>query len=157
MKGSPEGRTTFIHADLREPDSILDDPRLTGTLDMDRPVAIMLISVLMYFHDAQGLHDIVGRLLGAVAPGSSLAISHFTGDFNLVGAAQAVQAGERGGLTLVPRTRSEVEMLFAGTELVAPGVATLEDWHPALGEDLPRETDPHIGPAWAWAGMGRKP
>ncbi len=157
MKGSPEGRTAFIHADLRDPESILRDPRSTGTLDPERPVAIMLISVLMYFRDSDGPHDIVARLLDSVPPGSSLAISHFTGDFNFAGAGQAARAGERGGLTLVTRNRTEVERLFAGTDLVPPGVTTLEDWHPELGEDLPHDTEPHVGPAWAWAGMGRKP
>ncbi|WP_067676823.1 SAM-dependent methyltransferase [Nocardia miyunensis] len=157
MKGSPEGRTAFIHADLRDPESILRDPGLSSTLDPDRPIAIMLIAVLMYFHDEDGLHDIVARLLDGVPAGSSLAISHFTGDFNDTGAARAVQAAGRGGLTLVARNRSEVEKLFAGTDLVPPGVTTLENWQPALGEDLPDETDPHEGPAWAWAGMGRKP
>ncbi|MBY8864120.1 SAM-dependent methyltransferase, partial [Nocardia sp. CA2R105] len=29
MKSTPEGRTAFIHADLREPESILRDPELT--------------------------------------------------------------------------------------------------------------------------------
>ncbi|MQY20838.1 SAM-dependent methyltransferase [Nocardia macrotermitis] len=157
MRGTPEGRTAFIHADLRDPASILRDPRCTETLDPDRPIALMLISVLMYFHDADGLHEIVARLLDGLPPGSSLAISHFTGDFNNSGAAQAAEAADRAGLTLVPRNRSQVEKLFAGTDLVPPGVATLEDWHPALGENLPHETDPHVGPAWAWAGMGRKP
>ncbi|WP_040824655.1 SAM-dependent methyltransferase [Nocardia jiangxiensis] len=157
MKGSPVGRTAFIHADLLDSEAILRDPRLTDTLDLERPIAIMLISVLMYFHDADGIHDVVSRLLNGVAPGSSLAISHFTGDFNASGAAQAADAAARGGLTLVARNQSEVENLFAGTDLVPPWVSTLEDWHPELGEDLPYDAEPHVGPAWAWAGMGRKP
>jgi hypothetical protein len=142
---------------MRDPESILRDPKLTDTLDLARPVAIMFISVLLYFHDSDGPHDIVARLVDAVPPGSSLAISHFTADFDLTGADRAVQAGERGGITLVARNRSEVERLFAGTDLVPPGVTTMEDWHPELAEDLTGDADSHVGPAWAWAGVGRKP
>lgn len=48
MMSTPEGRTTLIHADLRDPETILRDSRYTETIDPDRPVGIMLISVLMY-------------------------------------------------------------------------------------------------------------
>lgn len=156
MKSTPEGRTAFIHADLRDPESILGDPRLRETLDPDRPVAIMLISVLMYFRDSDGIHDIVARLLDAVAPGSSLAISHATADFDPRHAKAAAAAAERAGVTMVLRNLHETEKLFAGTNLVAPGISTLERWHPELTEVPLFDVEPHSGPAWAWAGMGRK-
>jgi hypothetical protein len=117
----------------------------------------MLISLLMYFRDSDGIHDIVARLLDAVPPGSTLAISHFTADFNPQGAEMAVQAGARAGVTLVTRNLAEVERFFAGTNLVEPEVTTLERWHPELAEVPLFDVEPHLGPAWAWAGMGRKP
>ncbi|WP_084525546.1 SAM-dependent methyltransferase [Nocardia vaccinii] len=79
---------------------------------------------------------------------------YWLGDFDIAGADRAAQAGGRGGLTLVARNRTEVERLFAGTDLVPPGITTMEDWHPEPGEHLPRDADPHLGHAWAWAGMG---
>ncbi len=157
MKSPPEGRTAFIHADLREPESILRDPGLTRTLDMDRPIGIMLISVLMYFRDSDGIHDIVARYLDAVPPGSSLAISHATADFNTRGAQRAAEAAERSGITMITRNFTETEKFFAGTHLLPPGVTTLEDWHPELAEVPLFDVEPHTGPAWAWCGMGRKP
>lgn len=157
MKSTPEGRTAFIHADLRDPESILRDPRYGATLDPDRPVAIMLISVLMYFRDADGIHDIITRLLDAVAPGSSLAISHATADFDPRHAEAAAAAAQRAGVTMILRNLHETERLFAGTNLIAPGITTLERWHPELAEVPLFDVEPHSGPAWAWAGMGRKP
>jgi hypothetical protein len=157
MKGVPEGRTAFIHADLCEPESILRDPQLTGTLDMNRPIGIMLIAVLMYFHDSEGIHEIVGQLLDAVPAGSSLAISHATADFNPKSAERAAEAAQRGGITMITRDRAETEKFFAGTHLLAPGVTTLEEWHPELAEVPLFDVEPHTGPTWAWCGMGRKP
>ncbi|MGF6884515.1 O-methyltransferase involved in polyketide biosynthesis [Nocardia sp. GAS34] len=157
MKSTPEGRTTFIHADLRDPETILRDSRYTETIDPDRPVGIMLISVLMYFRDSDGIHDIIARVLDAVAPGSSLAISHFTADFDPRGAEPAARAAERSGITLITRDRAETERLFTGTNLVAPGISTLEAWHLELAEVPLFDVEPHSGPAWAWAGMWRKP
>src|SRR5262245_13696356 len=46
MTSSPQGRTDFILADLRDPDAILGDPAFQQTLDLSRPVALMLIGIL---------------------------------------------------------------------------------------------------------------
>ena len=48
MISHPAGTTAFIQADLREPEAILTDPVLAATLDLRRPVALMLVAVLMY-------------------------------------------------------------------------------------------------------------
>ena len=37
MVSTPQGRSEYIHADLREPAKILADSTLTGTLDLDQP------------------------------------------------------------------------------------------------------------------------
>jgi hypothetical protein len=156
MSSAPEGKTAFIHADLHDPESILSDPVLIETLDLDRPVAITLTLIMMYFRDSDDPHGIIARLLKSVPSGSCLTISHPTADFNAAATAQAVQACEHAGITMVPRTRAGVENLFTGTEIVAPGVVTLEDWHPELAEESLYEADPAAGPAWIWAGVGRK-
>ncbi|MEC3953177.1 SAM-dependent methyltransferase [Nocardia sp. CDC153] len=157
MSGTPQGRTAFILADLRDPDSILTDPTLAETIDLDRPVAIMLVAVLMYFRDADNPHGIIARLLDAVPSGSCLVITYPTADVDPKGADLAAAACERAGITMALRTRAETESLFAGTDLIAPGVVHLDDGHPELAEAPLFEPDPYSGPAWAYAGMGRKP
>lgn len=157
MTSTREGKTAFIHADLHDPESILANPALADTLDLDRPVAITLTMIMMYFRDSDDPHGIIARLLDTVPSGSSLTISHPTADFNPRATMEATEACERAGITMVPRTRAEIETLFAGTEIVEPGVVTLEDWHPELAEESLYEVDPDAGPAWIWAGVGRKP
>ena len=146
------GETAFILADLREPGSILGHPTLTATLDLRQPVAVLLVAVLMYFRDSDRPNpfEMVAALLEPMASGSHLAVSHPTPDFNPEATARAVAAAEQAGITLVPRSRAEVEGLFAGLEVVDPGVTPVLAWRP----DEP-PADPHQ--AWYWAGVGRKP
>ncbi|WP_371686135.1 SAM-dependent methyltransferase [Micromonospora sp. 15K316] len=151
MISTPQGRSEYIHADLREPEKILADARLTETLDLDRPVALTLIAVLMLLRDSEDPAGRLRALMDAVPSGSYLAISHPTGDFNPAEMSAAVAAATRGGMTLVPRTRAEVERFFDGWELVEPGIAPVAAWRPEDG----RPDDPHA--AYYWAGLAGKP
>ncbi|MEV6278932.1 SAM-dependent methyltransferase [Nocardia sp. NPDC051832] len=156
MSSSPQGKTAFIHADLHDPDSILTDPALVDTLDFDQPIAIMMVAVLMYFEDEDKPHDIVAKLLDRVPSGSYLVITHPTADFDERAMARVVHSAEDAGITFHPRTRAETESLFAGTELVEPGVVPVVTWRPDLAT---RATNVVADPesAWYWAGVGRKP
>ncbi|WP_414720054.1 SAM-dependent methyltransferase [Streptomyces sp.] len=49
-------------------------------LDLDRPVGLMLVAVLQYLKDAEDPWDITRRLLGRLAPGSHLLLSHPAAD-----------------------------------------------------------------------------
>ncbi|RKF29445.1 SAM-dependent methyltransferase [Micromonospora globbae] len=150
MISTEQGRSEYIHADLREPEKILADPRLTGTLDLDRPVALTLIAVLMLLRDSDDPAGRLRTLMEALPSGSYLAITHPTGDFNPAEMDAAVAAATQGHMTLVPRTRAEVERFFDGWELVDPGVVPVMAWRP---ESEPE--DPHA--AYYWAGLARKP
>jgi hypothetical protein len=147
------GGTAFIPGDLRKPQAILDHPTLTMALDLTQPVAVLLVAVLMYFRDSEDPNPagMVATLLGPMPPGSYLAVTHPTADFDPQAMAGAVAAAEQAGVTLVPRSRAETEALFAGLELVEPGVVPVLAWRP----DAEPPTDPHS--AYYWAGVGRKP
>jgi hypothetical protein len=146
------GETSFIGADLRQPKSILDHPTLTSTLDLSQPVAVMLVAVLMYFRDTDNPNpfEMVATLLEAMPPGSYLAITHPTADFNPEAMGGAVAAAERSGVTLVPRNQAETEEFFAGLDVVDPGVTPVLSWRPDKPPDDPRS-------AYYWAGIARKP
>ena len=146
------GETSFIGADLRQPKSILDHPTLTSTLDLSQPVAVMLVAVLMYFRDTDSPNpfEMVATLLEAMPPGSYLAITHPTADFNAEAMGGAVAAAERSGVTLVPRNQAETEKFFAGLDVVDPGVTPVLSWRPDKPPDDPRS-------AYYWAGIARKP
>ena len=146
------GETSFIRADLRQPKSILDHPTLMSTLDLSQPVAVMLVAVLMYFRDTDNPNpfEMVATLLEAMPPGSYLAITHPTADFNAEAMGGAVAAAERSGVTLVPRNQAETEEFFAGLDVVDPGVTPVLSWRPDKPPDDPRS-------AYYWAGIAHKP
>jgi hypothetical protein len=92
----------------------------------------------------------VATLLEPLPSGSYLAVTHPTPDFNPEETAKAAGAAEAAGITLVPRTKAEVERFFTGLELVDPGVTPMLAWRP---DDQP--ADPQA--AYYWAGVARKP
>jgi hypothetical protein len=150
LTSTPQGQADFIMADLREPEVILNDPMLAKTLDLDQPVALMLVAILMYFHDHENPQDWVSTLLDALPSGSYLTITHPSADFDAEGFHTAAAAARSAGITLVSRSKAGVEGLFDGLELVEPGVVPILNWRP---EDEPE--DPNA--AYFWGGMGRKP
>lgn len=151
MVSTKEGRSAYIHADLRQPDTILANATLTDTLDLSRPVALTLIAVLMLLRDDDDPAGKLRTLTEALPSGSYLAISHPTQDFNPDAMGAAVAAATRGGMTLVPRTRSEVERLFDGWELIDPGLVPVMAWCP----EGAAPADPQA--AYYWSGVARKP
>jgi hypothetical protein len=146
------GETAFILADLREPRSILDHATLRQTLDLSRPVAVLVVAVLMYFRDSDRPNpfEMVASLLEPMPSGSYVAITHPTADFNPEATAKAVAAAEHAGITLVPRGQAEVERFFTGLEVVDPGVVPVLAWRPDEPPADPRS-------AYYWAGIARKP
>ncbi|HEX3959724.1 MAG TPA: SAM-dependent methyltransferase [Trebonia sp.] len=152
MASDPAGATAFIQGDFRDPDKILADPALHATLDLDKPVALMLVAILHFFTDDEGPHRIVSSLVDALPSGSYLTVTNLTADFmDPDQAAMATQAGRQGGITYVPRSQAQVAAFLGGLGLVDPGVVPMQEWRPDGGE----LADPH-GPT-SYAAMGRKP
>ncbi|SDG47055.1 S-adenosyl methyltransferase [Sinosporangium album] len=154
MTSSPEGRTEFIMADLRTPEEILRHPTLRATLDLDRPVSLMLVAILMYFKDSDDPYGLVRTLVDALPSGSYLTITHPTADFAPEATGKAVEAATSAGITLVPRSKTEIERFFTGLEVVGPGVAPVLSWHSGESSASPAN-DPTS--AWYYAGVARKP
>jgi S-adenosyl methyltransferase len=152
LNSQDAGETAFIMADLRDPRSILDHPTLAATLDLSQPVGVLLVALLMYFRDTDSPSpfEMVATLMDRMPSGSYLAITHPTPDFNPEETAKAVAAAEAAGITLVPRTQTEVGGFFTGLELVDPGLTPVLSWRP---EEPP--ADPYL--AYYWAGIARKP
>jgi hypothetical protein len=138
LSGTPDGgATAYIHADLRDPDTILNHPDLRGTLDLTKPIALMLIAVAHFLTDAHDPYGKVARLTQALAPGSYLAMSHCTIDFLSPEAAAKFDAvvqreGARSREAGQNRDRAEFARFFDGMDLVPPGVVALPDWRSEL-------------------------
>jgi hypothetical protein len=78
LRGAPEGATSYIYGELREPGAILH--AAAKTLDFSRPVAVMLFGILHFFSDADDPRAVVGQLVTPLAPDSCLALSHLARD-----------------------------------------------------------------------------
>ncbi len=64
LTSSPEGVTHYVDADLRDPDTIVREA--AGTLDFDRPIALMLMGILGHIEDYDEAREIVRRLVAAL-------------------------------------------------------------------------------------------
>jgi len=153
LTSSDQGETAYLEADLRDPGAILADPLLRATLDLSRPVALMLVAVLHFVPGRAAAQPIVERLLAALPSGSYLVATHFTGDFMPPEQAQVFQdLLESGRADVWPRDRAEFGALFAGLDLVEPGVVPVSEWRPESSADLPDRRN--VG---MYAAVGRKP
>ena len=148
LRGTPEGATTYVYGDLREPEAILAETR--GTLDFSSPVAVLIFGVLHFFSESDNPADVVSRITAALAPGSHLALTHLARD---VAGKDLTETFDRLNAmmaeSVVLRGRDEVTALFDGLELVQPGVVQLPEWRPEPGTAPP-------GPLPMWVGLARK-
>jgi len=154
LPSRPEGRISYSQADLREPDRMLADPDVRGTLDFSRPIALMLLAVLHFIPDTADPMGLVRTLLAALPAGSYLIASHPTQDFDTQEgrSAQAAQVGRRAGVPVWLRTRAEFSGFFAGLDLLDPGVVLVSDWRPEAGQPRP---DPRL--VTCYGAVARKP
>ena len=149
--GADTGTVELILADLRQPEAILADPAVAKTLDLSRPVALVLVGIMHHLRDADDPHRILATLLDRLASGSYLVLSQSSPDFDPEAMAGLAAVSERGGIPNVPRTLAETEPFFAGLELVEPGLVPLAAWRPDPGTDQ----DPRS--VYAYGGVARKP
>jgi len=141
-----------VHADLRSPRDLLTRPDLREVIDLDRPVAVLLIAVAHYLTDDDRPGEAIHAISERVAPGSYIAISHVTADDITADAEKAARAACAGASVPVqPRSRAEVARLLGGLEVVPPGITDIRDW------DLSRYAARPRGPVLFWGGAARVP
>jgi trans-aconitate methyltransferase len=148
LTSTPEGATAYLDADLYDPDTILKAS--ADTLDLSRPVALMILGTLGHVDPYEKAQGLVRRLMSGLAPGSFLVVSDGTGTSpGMIAASQAYK--ESGAVPYHVRSVAEVTGLFDGLELLEPGVVRVTDWRP----------DPAAAPAQgpavdAYGGVARK-
>ncbi|MFI6564871.1 SAM-dependent methyltransferase [Streptomyces sp. NPDC050534] len=149
LTSSPEGRTDHVDEDLRNVDAILE--RAADTLDLSRPVALMLLGVVIFLREDEDPYGIVRRLMDVLPSGSHLVLSHTITSPALPEVDAAVRYwNERGIPWLVQRTPQAVARFFDGLDLLEPGVVSCSRWRPERpGGDEPQEVA-------LYGGVGRK-
>ncbi|WP_246273954.1 SAM-dependent methyltransferase [Phytohabitans houttuyneae] len=150
-----DDRTLVVQADLRDAEVVLD--RAGELLDLSQPVAVLMVSVLLFVHDDCQPFELVRRYLGPLTSGSYLGISHVT-DEHAAGALRAqteavTAAYAAAGTPIVARTHEQIAGFFAGLELMEPGVVALDEWRDGPDTGL---ADPAIA-ALSLGAVARKP
>ncbi|MFJ8692422.1 SAM-dependent methyltransferase [Streptomyces roseolilacinus] len=147
-------RAAIAAADLRKPQDVLRSPEVSRLLDLDRPVALLLVAVLHFLEDSDRPYEAVAELRDALAPGSLIILTHAS--FEGLPVPQE-QAGGTVGVyrdirnPLVMRSHDEVARFFDGCEMVDPGLVAMPHWRP---DTPPEQEDPYAFSGFA--GVGRK-
>ncbi|MFC8519547.1 SAM-dependent methyltransferase [Streptomyces sp. NPDC057257] len=151
LRGSADGSTDYVHADVRDVDTIL---RLAGeSLDFEQPVSLSLVALTHYLGDVEDdVYGLVRRYVDVLAPGSYLILSQVTPDLNPEAIAKAAGAFRAGGTPFFPRTIAEFQRFFTGLELLGPGVIPVTGWRPEP-EDVAVQAE---GVVPVYAGVARK-
>jgi SAM-dependent methyltransferase len=144
----------IVHADLRAVDAVLLAPEVRRLLDFSRPLALLMVAVLHYVPVEDDVLGIVRRYQSVLAPGSLFVVSHTTWDPRPEVAAAIRRVFDENGLVVAHRSRDEVAALFAGLDLVEPGVVWTPQWHP-LDDTEPFFATP--GRSATYAAVGRVP
>jgi S-adenosyl methyltransferase len=148
LTSSPEGATTYIDADLQDPEKIIAEA--SRTLNFTEPVAITLIAILHHIASYEQARKIVDRLMRAAPRGSYLVISHSTNVINGARSDEAVaQWNKFGKPQVILRSPDQIAGFFDGLELLEPGVVSTTRWRPGrvdIGGE-PREVDQFCGVA----------
>jgi hypothetical protein len=105
-----------------------------ATLNVGRPVAVLLLSTLSHVPSADDAAKVVAALMDAVPSGSYLAIYHLASDLD---PSLTIAFKEWNATAAVPiglRSQAEISALVAGLDLIPPGLVPMNDWRPDDGD-----------------------
>lgn len=148
-----EEKAAIVEADFTRPDDVLKHPETRRLIDFSAPVGVLAIASVHHVAAEIDVYSAFDRYREKVVPGSALAISHFTADFENVHAKEiieTVQASAHNPACL--RTRSEIVDLFGDFELAEPGVVAVSNWRP----DITPPTGVQPEEDGIWAGVAVK-
>ena len=149
LHGTAEGSTQYVHADVRDLDTLLR--RAGESLDLGRPVALSLVALTHYLDDTA--YELLGDYVSRLAPGSWLILSQVTPDLSPEAIEKAANQFRASGTPFHPRSLPEFSRFFEGLELLGPGVIPVSGWRPEP-EDVAAQAE---GIVPVYAGVARKP
>ncbi|EGX54627.1 hypothetical protein SZN_36986 [Streptomyces zinciresistens K42] len=142
-----------VAADLRKPREILTSSQVERLIDLNRPVALLLVAVLHFLPDEEDPRQAVAELRDALAPGSLLVLTHASYEgipLTRERASGTVDVYRDIRNPLIMRSRDDIARFFEGYDMVEPGLVPMPLWRP--------ETAPEDEDQWAFsgfAGVGR--
>ena len=139
-----------VKADFRDAAAVLADPAVREMIDLRRPVGLLMVAVLHFVPDAEHPTAVVSGFGQAMASGSYLAMSHGTHDAAPDVAATLAKLYQGTTNPVTMRTHARVTRLFAGFDLVEPGLV----WGPLWRPETAPQTDPEQ--SLFYAGVSRR-
>ncbi|MFE9768736.1 SAM-dependent methyltransferase [Streptomyces sp. NPDC005808] len=142
-----------LAADLLKPGEILASSQVQRLIDLNRPVALLLVAILHFVEDADDPYKAVAELRDALAPGSLLVVTHASYEGIPLFQEQAegtVDVYKNIRNPLIMRSREDIARFFEGYDMVEPGLVPMPDWRP---DTAPEDEDPYSFAGFA--GVGR--
>ncbi|MFE7900953.1 SAM-dependent methyltransferase [Streptomyces sp. NPDC057424] len=142
-----------VAADLRKPQEILRSPEVERLIDLNQPVALLLVAILHFVEDEDDPYGAVAELGEALAPGSLLVLTHASYEgipLPPERAGGAVDVYEDIRNPLIMRSREEIARFFEGYDMVEPGLVAMPRWRPDTASE---DEDPYAFSGFA--GVGR--
>jgi O-methyltransferase involved in polyketide biosynthesis len=139
MSSTPEGAAAFVQGSLRDPEPII--ARAAETLDLDEPVALLMLGLLYLFPDDEP-YRLVANLTQHLAPGSYLAVSHITADFTPEMHDLVARLNENMLEPFTLRTKDDIARFLDGFDLVDPGIVPVDLW--PSPDAAPTNPDAHL-------------
>ena len=141
LTSHPDGTTSYIDADVREPEKVLR--AAAETLDFAQPIAVVMIGILGHVPDSDDPAGIVRTIVDALPSGSYLVINDsITTPVN----DSAVETAQSKGANYHLRSIEQITAFFDGLELVEPGVISTPLWRPS-SDSTPQEIAVYCGVA----------
>ncbi|ELS58376.1 SAM-dependent methyltransferase [Streptomyces viridochromogenes] len=145
--------TDVVAADLRKPQEILGSSQVERLIDLNRPVALLLVAILHFVEDEDDPYGAVAELRDALAPGSLLVLTHASYEGIPLSEERAkgtVDVYKDIRNPLIMRSREEIARFFEGYDMVEPGLVSMPHWRP---DTAPEDEDPYAFSGFA--GVGR--
>jgi hypothetical protein len=148
-----EPLATIVEADITRPETVLKHPQTLRLLDFSLPIGILAVAVGHHIPAEVDIQQAFDRYREEVQPGSALAVTHFTADFEQVNAQEIIETVQASAHnTACLRSRPEILALFGEFELVEPGLVPPSSWRPDTTH-APSATPEDDG---LWAGVAIK-
>ncbi|MFB4426079.1 SAM-dependent methyltransferase [Streptomyces sp. QL37] len=145
LTSSPEGATNYVHADLRDTGAVLREA--ARTLDLQQPVALMVLSTLGHIADPGEAAALLRGYLDAVPTGSFLMLCDTIETEETRAASDEYASG--GAMPYISRPKEVVRSFADGLDLVEPGFGSISLWRP--------EEPPAGEPVDQWGFVAAKP
>jgi SAM-dependent methyltransferase len=150
---------TILHADIRDPENVLDAPEVQTLLDFSRPIGMLMVGIMLYVADEYDPHGLIATYRDRCAPGSLLPMSIISTDQvrdhdpeTYRQLLDLVSVYDDASEQIHVRGFDEFVSYFDGMDLLDPGVVILPEWRP----DGTAEHDATSPARWIGiGGMGR--